>query len=808
MDTLAQDVRYAVRRLVKSPGFSLIAILTLALGIGANSAIFSVVNAVLLRSLPYAAPDRLVMLFNVRGDNPRFPVSAPNYLDFQGQTQLFTGAAAYDEGREYNLVGIGDPMRLKGAEVSAEFFDVLGVRPALGRGFRAEENEPGAGPVVVLSHAAWQQYFGSDPGAIGRTVSLDGVTRTVVGVMPAGFDFPREATLWTPLEYDAPFRDDSNRGSHYLGVIARLRPGVTAEHANAEMHLLGTRLAAEYPPLAKSSAAAVSMREVMVGEIRPALLMLLGAVGLVLLIACANVANLLLARAAAREGELAVRTALGAGRGRLVRQLLTESMILALSGGVVGLLLAYWGTKALMVLRPREIPQLDAVGLDGAVIAFTLGVAVVTGILFGLVPALQVARTDLSTSIREGSRGSLSGRAAGRVRGALVVAEMALAVLLLAGAGLLIRSFVELVSVDPGFRPEGVLSVNVSLPNTSYPDDAAVRQFHSRLQARLRALPGVTSAGAVFALPLAGWGAKAGFYPADGEPPRPGEMPIAHANVATPGYFTAVGIPLLRGRSFTPADREGAPAALLLSESAARLIFPGEDPLGKRVALTLGSASHPDGVSGEVVGIVGDVHQAGLDTGIEPEVYVPFDQVPFSSMTLTLRTTAPPFSLAAGVRNAVREIDPNLPVNEFQTVDQVVAASVSQPRFYMLLITVFAAVALVLASIGIFGVISYSVTQRTREIGMRMALGASTRAVLVIVVGEAMRLVALGLGIGLLLTFSVARVAKGMLYGIAPSDPLTLAAVVVVLGGVALLASWLPARRATCIDPMVALRQE
>jgi putative ABC transport system permease protein len=808
MDTLAQDIRYAVRRLIKSPGFSIVAILTLALGIGANTAIFSVVNAVLLRALPYSEPDRLVQLFNSRGNNPRFPVSAPNYLDFREQKQLFTGVAAFDDTRGYNLVGIGDPARLTGAAVSAEFFDVLGTQPTLGRGFRAEENEPGAGGVVVLSNGIWQQYFGSDPSVIGRNISLSGVVHTVVGVMPAGFDFPRQSALWTPLEYDAQFRDDSNRGSHYLGVVARLRPGVSAERAAAEMRGLGDRLATEFPQLANSSATAVPMREVIVGSIRPALLILLGAVGLVLLIACANVANLLLARAAAREGELAVRAALGAGRRRLMRQLLTESMILALAGGLVGLLLAFWGTEALGAIQPRGIQQLGEVRVDTTVVAFTASVALLTGILFGLVPALQVTRSDLAGSIREGARGALSGRSGKRLRNGLVVAEMALAVMLLAGAGLLIRSFVGLTSVDPGFQPQGVLSVELSLPGGSYPDAESARQFYSRLHERLTGLPGVTSAGAVSTLPLGGRGSMAGFFPADGEAPRPGEMPVAHIIQATPDYFRALGVPLRRGRLFTPADRAGAPVALLLSESGARRIFRGEEALGRSVALTFGTEEYPNGITGTVVGIVGNVHQKALDSAVEPEVYIPFDQAPFGSMEVVLRTTVEPLSLAASVRAAVQEIDPELPVGKIRTVEQVVAASVAQPRFYMTLLTLFAGVALALSAVGIFGVISYSVTQRTREIGMRMALGADARSVMRSVVGGGMRLVLLGLGIGLIVTFGLARLISGMLYGIAPSDPVTLGGVVVVLGAVAFLACWLPARRATRIDPVVALRAE
>ena len=812
MDNLLQDVRYGARRLARSPGFTLIAVLTLALGIGANSAIFSVVNAVLLRSLPYAEPDRLVRLFNVRDESDQFPVAPPNYFDFREQRQLFSGVAAYDQRSNFTLTGVGEPQRVTGAEISAELFDVLGVRPVLGRGLRPGENEPGAGDVVVLSHGAWQQYFGGDPGVIGRTISLDGATRTVVGVMPAGFDFPEEARLWTPLVYDGGFRDDSNRGSHYLSVVARLQPDVTTERAAEEMETLGDRIATEYGgPATNSSATAMGFQEVLVGDIRPALLVLLGAVGLVLLIACANVANLMLARAATREGELAVRAALGAGRRRLLRQLLTESVLLALLGGAAGLLIAFWGTAALVGLRPEGIPRIEDVTVDPTVIAFTAGLSLLTGLVFGLVPAIQLARADLTASLREGARGALSGRRGNRVRAGLVVAEMAVAVILLAGAGLLIRSFQNLTEVDPGFRPEGVVATRLSLPPSSYADDARAVQLFDGLLERLRALPGVTSAGAVSILPMAGGDAALGIYRTDRPTPTAGvDMPIAKLRVASPDYFGTLGIPLLRGRDFAAGDRAGASRVVVLTEQAAERIFPGEEAIGKQVSLTFTVANETDAYTGEVVGIVGSVRQTGLDDELEPEAYVAMAQVAPRGMEVTVRTSGDPAALAGGVRDAVRELDPELPVSEIRTVAQVVSESVSQPRFYMLLLTVFASVALVLAAVGIFGVISYTVAQRTREIGVRMALGAEPGQILRMTVGRALLLGGGGVVLGLVAALGGTRLLAGFgfLFQVGSTDPLTYASVAAILLGVAALASYLPARRATRVDPMAALRAD
>jgi putative ABC transport system permease protein len=547
----------------------------------------------------------------------------------------------------------------------------------------------------------------------------------------------------------------------------------------------------------------------MVGDIRPALLILLGAVGLVLLIACANVANLLLARAAAREGEMAVRAALGAGRGRIVRQLLTESALLGLAGGALGLLLAYWGTDLLVALQPRGIPRLHEIGVDAAVIGFTLGVSLLTGLLFGLVPAVQATRKELIGAIRESGRGSLAGRRGTRIRGGLVVAQTALAVMLLAGSGLLIRSFVSLQQVDPGFRSGNVLGVNLALPASAYPEEPQREQFFARLLERVGAVPGVRAAGAVSSLPLTGRNTALGFFPAGQEPPPAGEMPIAQLRFATDDYFRAMGIPLLRGRTFTGQDAAGAPYALLLSETAVARHFPGEDPIGRRLTLTYPRGPNPGGLlTGEVVGVVGSVRQLGLDEAAEPEIYVSYRQVPVGSMDLAVRGELPPMALAATIREAIREIDPSLAVGEFRTVEQIVADSVAQPRFYMLLLSIFAAVALVLASIGIFGVISYAVVQRTREIGIRVALGAAPGTVLRLVVGGALSLTGIGLGFGLVGALLGNRILGGLLFGVTPSDPLTLVVVVTILLAVSLVASYLPARRAVRVDPIAALRME
>jgi putative ABC transport system permease protein len=805
MDHLRQDLFYAVRRLIKAPGFTVVAVITLALGIGANTAIFSVVNGVLLQPLPYPEPERLVGVYHT-SEGHRVVMSGPNFTDVARTATSLENAAAISTGRMI-LTGEGEPVRLPVAEVSASLFNVLRARPALGRTFNADENTPGKNNLVILSNALWQQRFGSDPNVIGRRIQLDGVAKEVVGIMPKGFSYPEERQAWLPIEYDENFVS-KQRGAWFLQVVARLKPGIAAEQSAAEVETIGRNLARQYPDSdAEIGMTTFPLREAMVGDIRPAVLVLLGAVGFVLLIACANVANLLLARAAARESEMAVRTALGAGRSRLVRQLLTESVMLAMIGAGFGLLLAVWGVAFLTSLKPEGIPRLENVRVDGIVILFTMGIALVTGVLFGLAPAFTATR-GLSASLKEAGRGAVTNRGGSRVRGALVVAELALAVMLLAGAGLLMRSFVKLQAVDPGFRPEQALSFELTLPDARYAEDPQRIAFFDQLLPRLRALPGVRAADAVMGLPLSGLNFIISFQ-VEGRPPiPPAQQPAMEVRVATPGYFSTVGIPLKRGRGFTEADRAGTPRVVLITESAARQFFPNEDPIGKKIKLGWGRGPGKPRAGGEVVGIVGDVKEAGLDEPNPPQIYMPFRQWPVGFMSVVLKTATPPTSLADAAREEVYAVDSNLPVSNVRTLDEVVARSISQPRFYMLLLTIFAAVALLLAAIGIFGVLSYAVAQRTREIGIRMALGAQERTVISLVVREAMTLVMLGVVSGTIAALLLSRTMTRMLFSVTPTDPTTFASVAAALLVVALFASYLPARRATRVDPIVALRTE
>jgi putative ABC transport system permease protein len=805
MDTLRQDLTYALRRLIKSPGFTLVAVATLALGIGANSAIFSVVNGVLLKPLPYPEADRLVGVYHT-SEGHRAVMSPPNFIDVAHAATTLENAAAVSGSRAI-LTGEGEPVRLDTAEVSASLFNVLRVRPALGRTFNADENTPGKTNVVVLSYGLWQQRFGSDPNVIGRRIQLDGETKEIVGVMPAEFSFPAERQAWLPLEYDQNFVS-KQRGAWYLSVVARLKPGVSIEQSAAEVQTIGRNLAKQYPDQnATIGMTTFPLHEAMVVNIRSAVLVLLGAVGFVLLIACANVANLLLARAAARETEMAVRTALGAARGRLVRQLLTESVLIALCGAAFGLLLAVWGVEFLLGLQPEGIPRLDAIRVDGTVVVFTLVIALVTGLVFGVVPAFQATR-GLSHALKEAGRGAMSGRAGNRVRAALVVAEMALAVMLLAGAGLLMRSFVRLQAVDPGFRPAQTLSFELTMPDARYKEDSRRVAFFDQLLPRLRALPGVQSVGAAMALPLSGMDFNISFSVTGRPPVPPAEQPAMEVRVASADYFSTIGIPVKRGRAFTENDREGTPRVVVITESAAKQYFPNEDPIGKTINLGWGKGAGKPKAGGEVVGIVGDVKDSGLSEPNPPEIFLPLRQWPVSLMSVVIRTATPPTAIADAVRAEVYAIDPSLPVSKVRTLDQIVAKSISQPRFYMTLLAIFAAVALALAGIGIFGVLSYAVAQRTREIGIRMALGAQERTVVGLVVRQAMTLVIAGVVCGTIAALLLSQTLATMLFGVTPTDPATFSGVAVVLVAVALLACYMPARRATRVDPIVALRAE
>jgi putative ABC transport system permease protein len=805
MDYLKQDLQYALRRLLKIPGFTAVAVLTLALGIGANSAIFSVVNGVLLKPLPYPESDRLIGVYHT-SDGGRATMSGPNFTDIARMATTLEAVAAIATSGAI-LTGEGEPTRLRIASVSAAFFDVLRVQPALGRRFNPDENTPGKTRIVILSHALWEQRFGGDPRAIGKRIALDGVPREVVGVMPRGFAYPSDRQAWMPIDYDAAFVSQQ-RASWYLDVIARLKPGVTPEQSAAEVETLGRNLERQHPSAnADVGMTTLPLLEAMVGDVRRSVMILLGAVAFVLLIACTNVANLLLARAAARGSEMAVRTALGAGRGRLVRQLLTESVVLSVLGAALGLLLAGWGVDLLTNLKPEGIPRLDNVRVDATVIFFTVAMAMLTGVLFGLVPAFAATR-GLSASLKEGGRGAVTSRGGTRLRGGLVIAELALAVMLLAGAGLLMRSFVKLQAVDPGFKPEQALTFELALPDARYLQDAQRLAFYDDLMPRLRALPGVRSASAVLFLPLSGADFVISFDVGGRPPVAPADRPAMQVRVATPDYFASLGIPLKRGRLFTDDDKPGTPPVVLITESAARQYFPGEDPIGKTISLGWRRGAARREAGGQVVGIVAGIKDAGLTEPHPPQIYLPFRQWPVSFMTVVMKTSVPPLSLSDAARAQVAAVDPSLPVSNIGTLDAVLARSISQQRFYMLLLTIFAAVALVLAAIGIFGVLSYAVSQRTREIGIRMALGAREGSVVRLIVVQAMILVVCGVAAGTIAALFLSQTMTKMLFSVTPTDPATFASVAGLLVAVALLASYFPARRATRVDPIIALRAE
>jgi putative ABC transport system permease protein len=807
MDTLRQDIRYALRWLLKSPGFTVMSALTVALGVGANSAIFSVVYGVLLRPLPYPEPGRLAAIYHLY-EGRRSTISGPNFIDLAQRAQTLSGVAAIARSRII-LTGEGEPTRLDGARVSASLFDVLAVQPLHGRTFRADENQPGRHRVVLLSYGLWQQRFAGDPRVVGRSIVLDSVSHEVIGVMPQGFAYPVDRVLWLPIEYSENFTV-KQRGAWYLTVVSRLKPGVPLENAGAEVATIGQQLAAQYPNDNEGvSMTAVPLLEATVGEVRRAVLVLAGAVGFVLLIACGNVANLLLARAAAREGEMAVRAALGAGRGRLVRQLLTESVLLSVTGAALGLLLAVWGVDLLIALQPEGIPRLGSVRVDAVVTLFTMALAVLTGVLFGLVPAWHGTRDGMAGTLKEAGRGAPSSRRGARLRGGLVVVEMALAVTLLAGAGLLIRSFSRLAAVDPGFDVQQALTFELSLPAARYEDNEA-RQiaFFDQLLPSLRALPGVQAAGAVLTLPLTGGGIVLSFT-VDGRPPiPPAQQPTMQVRVASAEYFETVGIPVKRGRSFTERDRAGSAPVIVITESAMRQFFPNDDPIGKRITIGWGRGPGTPRAGGEIVGVVGDVKDVGLGEPGAPQVYLPYRQWPVGSMAVVLRTSVPPGTVTDMARQAVQAVDPELPIANVRTLDQIVARSISQPRFYTTLLGVFALVALALAATGIFGVLSYAVTQRTREIGIRMALGARQGAVVGLVVRDAMLLACAGIAVGVVSAAYLSRTLSTLLFEIPPGDPATFAGVASLLLVVALVASYAPARRATAVDPLSALRSE
>lgn len=809
MSSLLHDLRYAGRGLLKSPGFTAVAVLTLALGIGANTAIFSVVNSVLLEPLPFDEPERLVQVFEVtRGGVGT--ASPPNFMDWRDANTVFREMGAYTA-TAGALSGAGDPQRIAGAAVTGGFFPVLGEAPVLGRTITDADAVTGQDHVVVLSHGLWQRRFGADPGIAGSTVQLDGGDYTVIGVMPEGFGYPAGAEIWVPLAFT---EEDltTQRGAHYLDVIARLAPGATVGQASSEMAALADLLEARNPATnTGSSALVLPLREAMVGDARPALLILLGAVGFVLLIACANVANLLLARTAARKRELAVRSALGAGQGRLLRHVLAESVLLGLIGGAAGLALAKLALDVLLTFPFDGMPRLAGTRLDGTVLAFTAGVSVLTGVFFGLLPAIRSGRArDLTAALKSGGGAVAQDRTGGRTQGALVVAEMALAVLLLAGAGLLLKSFISLQRVDPGFNPSGVLTFNIALPRSGYPEPEDSQAFFGELERRVAALPGVERVAGIFGLPLTGFNYTISVERLDGAPAydEPGQERYTQVRVVTPGYFRAMEIPLLAGRPLADTDRAGTEPVVVVNESAAELLWPGGDALGHRFELgtTLGLGGPR--IGGSVVGVVADVRHHGPAEAPRPEIYAAHGQFPVDFMSMTVRTSVPPASLVNPVREQLRTMDSSLPMDDVRTMEQRLAASVAEPRLYMLLLSVFAVAALLLAAIGIYGVMACSVRTRVNEIGIRRALGAEAGDVLRMVVGKAMSLALGGLVLGLLAAFALTRVLEGLLYGVSATDPLTFAGVALLLAAVALLASFIPARRAARVDPMLALRDE
>jgi putative ABC transport system permease protein len=815
METLIKDIRFGIRGLIKRPGFTSIAVITLALGIGANTAIFSVVNATLLRPLPFKDPKRIVMMWGYlpkfAQTSDRLPSSAGNYLGLIKQTQTLQELAAFRQW-SWQLTHAGDPEQLQGVRVSANFFEALGASPALGQTFKPEQDQEGAAPVAIISHRFWQREFASDQNVLGKSLTLDGHTVTVVGVMPRDFDFPGGANMvpglqfatrndiWMPLAMTDQERN--NQGSLNLAVLGRLKPGITINQAENELRTIETSL-----PLGTIGYTVnlVPLQKQMVGNIQRLLLVLLGTVVFVLLIACANVANLLLARASSRQKEMAIRGALGAGRWRVIRQLLTESMLLSLLGGLLGSLLAIWGTPLLVSLIPDKVPRIHEISVDVRVLGFALLISIITGIVFGLAPALQASRIDLNQSLKESARGTTSGLRQNRLRAFLIVSEVSLAVVLMIGASLLIKSFVRLLDVKPGFDPSHALTMEVSLPTlppSKYANDEAQQMFFRQVLDRLNHSPGIAVAGAVLSLPLTGAEESTDLLIEGRTNPPANQRPEADYTIVSPEYFRALAIPLLKGRQFSDYDNPNAPDVIIINDALANRYWPNEEPLGQRIRI--GFEKSPRAI----VGVVGSIKQSTLSADARPAMYIPHLQLARGGMTIVVRTNGDPMSLANIARQQIHSVDPTIPVTNIRTMDEIFSASVAQQRFSMLLVGVFGALAVALAAIGIYGVMGYAVTQRKHEIAVRMALGAKTNQVLKLILKDGLVLASLGVVIGLAGAFALTRLMSSLLFDVKPTDAQTFIAVSALLIFVALLACFVPARRASKVDPLIALRSE
>jgi predicted permease len=808
METLLKDIRYGIRGLLKRPGFTVIALITLALGIGANTAIFSVVNAVLLRPLPFQNPDELVIVWEdaTFAGFPRNTPAPANYVDWKTQNQSFADMAASHE-ISFNLTGDGEPERVSAYAVTANFFPLLGVQPLLGRSFLAEEDRPGANKVALLSYSLWQSRYGGDRNIVNREILLNGEKHSVVGVMPASFQyFEKDARIWVPIALDQ--EDWANRGGHFLAVVARLKPGVSVSQAQADMNAIMRRIAVDHPAETmegKLGAVVLPMRDQFVGDARGSLIVLLVAVAFVLLIACANVAGLLLARAVGRRKEIALRMALGAGRSRVVRQLLTESLLLAAAAGVLGSLLAYLSFTFLQGLVPEEMALAASLKLDVRILIFTIAISIITGIIFGLVPALQSANFDLNDALKQSSGRVTS---TGRLRSAMIVFEVALSLVLLVGAGLLIQTLFQLFRQYSMLEPEKVLTMRTILPREKYKEPQQRDNYYQQVLQRIEHLPGVVAAGYTTSVPLSWKGGTSGFYPEGLKAPIPGMAYDANHRQVSTNYLKAMNIPLRQGRYFETRDNAQSVPVAIVNETMARQYWPGENVLGRRFKL---GDSEDDTPWMEIVGVVADVRQMGLDEPVKAEMYLPYQQIDniwYIPRDLAIRTNGDPSNLVGSVRQIIREVDPDQPVSNVATMAELLGTEASQRRMGMIMLAGFAALALLLASLGIYGVLAYFVTQHTNEIGVRQALGATPRNILFLVLRKGMGLTLIGVVIGMAAAFALTRLMSSLLFGVTAADPLTFASVPLLLVMVALLACYIPARRATKVDPLVALRYE